>query len=302
MFHSGLPPGVPVPRSEKAKFFVKTRMPALFAAGALALSLTACGGDAPEEEPAGEAAEEPKESSGGGILELLSSLGDNTKDVDNYTLDISMAMPDPDLGELDVTMTYEVMDDPEVAQITMVMPFMGEMLLELAQLGGGNPDLTAEELSTSIFIVPTEGESLVSNHNGLYEVDTPWARGVDDADGMAPDEMFDTRDLPEIAGAFASIDQIEAKGTEEVSGVGTTLVEGTMTSEDIDDLTPEQKRAVDGMLDGLEGSVDVSLWIADNGFPMRMDFSDDEADISLVFSAIGETSFEIPGEDEITDL
>nr|WP_160049987.1 hypothetical protein [Nocardiopsis sp. FR4] len=277
-------------------------MPALFAAGALALSLAACGSEAPEEETTNEAAAEAEENGGGGVLDLISGLGEKTRSVDNYTLDMSMHMPDPDLGDIDMTMTFEVMDDPSASKVTMVMPFLGESLLELAQLGGANPDLTAEELGTAILIVPAEGEALVSNHNETHGVDTPWARGVQDTDMFAPEEMFDIGTLSDITGAFAGIEQMEEVGSEEVSGVATTLVEGTMTSEDIEALEAEQKQAVEDLLGGVEGTVDVSLWIDDSGFPMRLDFSDEKADISMVFSELGETSFEIPGEDEITDL
>ncbi|WP_370462358.1 hypothetical protein [Nocardiopsis sp. FR6] len=281
---------------------MKTRMPALFAAGTLALSLAACGSEALEEETTNEAAAEAEENGGGGVLDLISGLGEKTRSVDNYTLDMSMHMPDPDLGDIDMTMTFEVMDDPSASKVTMVMPFLGESLLELAQLGGANPDLTAEELGTAILIVPAEGEALVSNHNETHGVDTPWARGVQDTDMFAPEEMFDIGTLSDITGAFAGIEQMEEAGSEEVSGVATTLVEGTMTSEDIEALEAEQKQAVEDLLGGVEGTVDVSLWIDDSGFPMRLDFSDEKADISMVFSKLGETSFEIPGEDEITDL
>lgn len=280
---------------------MKTRMPALISAGTLALSLTACGGGAVEEEPA-EAASEAPEEGGGSVLDLIAGLGESTQDIENYTLDISMVMPDPDLGDVDMDMTYEVMDDPQAAKVTMVMPAMGEMLLELAQMAGEDLGLTAEEIGTSIVIIPAEGESLISNHNGLQEVDTAWARGGQETDQVAPEEMFDINALPDIVGAFAEIEQIEETGTEEISGVPTTLIEGTMTGEDVEAMDPEQKNAVDELMGGVSGTVDVSVWVADNGFPMRMDFSDEEAEISMVFSNLDETSFEMPAEDEITDL
>jgi hypothetical protein len=274
-------------------------MPALLSAGTLALSLTACGAGAAEEDPA-EAAAEVAEEGGGSILDLVAGLGESTEDIENYTLDISMVMPDPDLGDID--MTYEVMDDPQAAKVTMVMPAMGEMLLGLTEMAGQDLGLTAEEIGTSIVIIPAGGEALVSNHNGLQEVDTAWARGVQDTGQVAPEEMFDINALPDIVGAFAEIEQIEETGTEEISGVPTTLIEGTMTGEDVETLTPEQKNAVNELMGGVSGTVDVSVWVADNGFPMRMDFSDEEAEISMVFSNLDETSFEMPSEDEITDM
>ncbi len=275
-------------------------MPALFTACTLALLLAACGGGAPEEEIAGEAAE-ATEDGGDGILDLVTKLGESFRDVDNYTLDMEM-VAFAESGETEMTMTYEVMDDPQAAHVTAVMPFMGETILELTELSGETTDLTAEELGTSILIVPAEGETLMSNHNGFQEADTPWVRGVQDTEMLASNDVFDTGHFPRIAEAVAGIAQIEETGTEEVSGVGTTLVEGTLTEEDVEALEPEQKDAVDELMGGIEGTVEVSAWIADNGFPMRMEFSDDAADVSMVFSDLGETSFEIPGEDEITDL
>ncbi|OKI23850.1 hypothetical protein A6A08_00645 [Nocardiopsis sp. TSRI0078] len=278
-------------------------MPALMTAGTLALALTACGGGAPEEEPADAAAETPEESSGGGILDLVASLGQSFQEVDNYTLDMEMVASDPEEGDTTMTTTYEVMDDPEAAHVTMVMPFVGEAILGLAELSGEDLGLTAEELGTSILIVPAEGDVLVSNHNGLQEVDTPWVRGVQDTETAPSDEVFDTSHFPRIAGTVAEIEQIEEVGTEEVSGVETTLVEGTLTQEEVEALEPEQKKAVNELMGGsIEGTVEVSAWIADDGFPMRMEFSDDVADVSMVFSDLGETSFEMPSEDEITDL
>ncbi len=276
-------------------------MPALLTAGTLALTLTACGGGAPEEEPANEAAATPEEG-GGNVLDLVAGLGESTQEIDNYTLDMEMVMPDPDMGEIDMTMTYEVMNDPEATQITMVMPFLGEMLLGLAETTGTGTGLTAEELGTSILIVPAGGEVLVSNHNGLQEVDTPWMRGLQNTDQVNPDDMFDINTLPEVVGAFSEIEQVEETGTEEISGVGTTVIEGTMTSEEIEAMSTEQRSAVDDLMGDVTGTLNVSFWITDDGFPMRIDMADDEADISMVFSSIDETSFEIPSEDEITDI
>jgi hypothetical protein len=275
-------------------------MPVLISAGTLALSLTACGGGAAEEEPAEAAAESPEEGGGGSVLDLVARLGESTQSVDNYTLDISMVMPDPDMGDIDMDMTYEVMEDPQAAKVTMVMPSMGEMLLELTEMSGQDLGLTAEELGTSIVIIPAEGDALVSNHNGLQDVGTAWISGAQDTDQIAPEEMFDINALPDIVGAFAEIEQIEETGAEEISGVSTTLIEGTMTGEDVEALNQEQKDAVNELLGGVSGPVDVSVWVADDGFPMRLDFSDEEADISMVFSNLGETSFEMPAEDEIT--
>ncbi|MEV2275968.1 hypothetical protein AB0I72_10315 [Nocardiopsis sp. NPDC049922] len=283
---------------------MKTRVPALLAAGALSLSLAACGGESAEPEETTEAAAEESATEGGGVLSLLADLASNTEEVDNYTLAMAMSMTDPEFGETSMDLTYEVMDDPQAAQVTIVMPDIGEMMLELAELGGETTDLTAEELGTSIVIVPAEGEALVSNHNGNLEVDTAWARGASGMDSMpTPEDMFDVSSLSDVADAIASIESAEEAGTEEISGVETTRVDGTLTREQIDALPEEQSSALNELIGGsVEGSMNTSVWISEDGFPMRMDFSDDVSDVSMVFSALGETSFEMPAEDEITDL
>ncbi|GAB2484549.1 hypothetical protein [Nocardiopsis aegyptia] len=285
---------------------MKTLKPGLVAAGSLtlALALSACG--APEEEAAATPSDAPAEEGGNGgtgVLDLLGDLASRTEAVDNYTLDMDITSSDPELGETEMTMTYEVMADPQAAQVTMYMPAMGEMLAGLAELGGPGAGLSAEELSTSILIVPAEGEMLVSNHNGLQEVDTAWARGTA-GEGQQPasENMFDTSNLPKVAGAVASIETIEETGTEEIDGVSTTVLEGSFTSEELDALDAEQRSALDELVGGATGAMDVAIWISDDGFPMRMDFSDEVSSISMVYSLLGETSFEMPAEEEITDL
>ncbi|WP_231640832.1 hypothetical protein [Nocardiopsis sp. NRRL B-16309] len=285
---------------------MKTTKPGLFAAGSmtLALALSACG--APEEEPEGtpsDAAADEGESGSAGVLELLGDLASRTEAVDNYTLDMDITSTDPELGETEMTFTYEVMADPQAAQVTVFMPAMGEMLAELAELGGSGSDLSTEELSTSIVIVPAEGEMLVSNHNGLQEVDTAWARGTA-GEGQQPvtENMFDTSELPKVAGAVASIDTMEETGTEEVDGVSTTVLEGSFTPEDLEAVEDDQRSALNELVGGVDDAMDVAIWISDDGFPMRMDFSDEVSDVSMVYSLLGETSFEMPAEDEITDL
>ncbi|KOX13069.1 hypothetical protein ADL05_20315 [Nocardiopsis sp. NRRL B-16309] len=270
----------------------------------LALALSACG--APEEEPEGtpsDAAADEGESGSAGVLELLGDLASRTEAVDNYTLDMDITSTDPELGETEMTFTYEVMADPQAAQVTVFMPAMGEMLAELAELGGSGSDLSTEELSTSIVIVPAEGEMLVSNHNGLQEVDTAWARGTA-GEGQQPvtENMFDTSELPKVAGAVASIDTMEETGTEEVDGVSTTVLEGSFTPEDLEAVEDDQRSALNELVGGVDDAMDVAIWISDDGFPMRMDFSDEVSDVSMVYSLLGETSFEMPAEDEITDL
>ncbi|WP_304453324.1 hypothetical protein [Nocardiopsis sp. YSL2] len=285
---------------------MKTPKPALFAAGSLslALALSACG--APEEEteaaPSDSAADEG-ESGGGGVLDLLGDLASRTEAVDNYTLDMDITSTDPELGETEMTFTYEVMADPQAAQVTVYMPAMGEMLEGFAELGGQGSDLSAEELSTSIVIVPAEGEMLVSNHHGLQEADTAWTRGgAGEGQQPATENMFDTSELPKVAGAVAAIESIEETGSEEIDGVSTTVLEGSFTAEELDALEADQRSALEELVGGATGAMDVSIWVSDDGFPMRMDFSDDVSEISMVYSQLGETSFEMPSEDEITDL
>ncbi|MCY9787497.1 hypothetical protein KIK06_26825 [Nocardiopsis sp. EMB25] len=283
---------------------MKTRVPAFLAVGALSLSLAACGGDqSAEPEETTEAATE-EENGGGGVMSLLADLASTTESVDNYTLDMAIGMTDPELGETNMDFTYEVMSDPQAAQVTIVMPEIGEMMLDLEELSGESSGMTAEELGTSIVIVPAEGEALVSNHNGNFEADTAWVRGASGMDSMpTTEDMFDASQLSDVAGAISEIETVEEAGTEEISGVETTRVDGTFTQEEIDALPEGQAGALNDLIGGsIEGAMETSIWISGDGFPMRIDFSDDVTDLSMVFSALGETSFEMPSEEQITDI
>ncbi len=273
----------------------------MIAAGSLSLvlALTACGNDA-ADETAVDAVEEEQEEQKGGLSELLSSLGDNTQEVTNYTLTMDMSMPDEDLGDIEISMVSEVMDDPAAVQSTMNMPFLGEMMFDLMSLGGELPaDVTAEDLGTIVVIVEEGQDPLMANQNGLYG-DTAWIRT--DASNMDqnPDEVFDVESLPELAGALAELDQAEETGNETIDGVETTVVAGSMTGEELGELDTAQAAALKELMGGsIAGSLDVTLWIDADGFPMRMEFSDDEADVAMEFSALGSTSFEVPAEEEI---
>lgn len=277
-----------------------TRTPAVLAAGAfsLALMLTACGDDTPDEETT-VSAEEQEEEGTSTLQDLLAGLVDNTTEITNYTLDIEMTMPDPEMGDIEMGLLYEVMDAPEAMQATMSMPFLGEMMFELMSMGGELPEgVTAEDLGTHVVIIQEGSDPLVADQHGL-QGDAPWIRG--DASDMEqnPTDTFDLESLPDLVAAFAEIDQIEESGTEEVNGVETTVIQGSMTEEDIDALDAEHKLAVLELIGSVSGTLDVSLWVADDGFPMRIDFSDDEAAITMEFSEIGTTSFEMPSDDQI---
>lgn len=277
-----------------------TRTPAVLAAGtfSLALMLTACGNDAPEEETT-VSAEEQEEEGTSTLQDLLANISGSTTEITNYTLDIDMTMPDPEMGDMEMGLLYEVMDDPEAMQATMSMPFLGEMMFELMSLGGELPEgVTAEDLGTHIVIIQEGSDPLVADQHGL-QGDTPWIRGDASSMEQNPTDTFDVESLPDLVAAFAEIDQIEESGTEEVNGVETTVIQGSMTEEDIDALDAEHKLAVLELIGSVSGTLDVSLWVADDGFPMRIDFSDDEADITMEFSEIGSTSFEMPSQDQI---
>ena len=279
---------------------MKTRTPVVIAAGSLSLvlALTACGNDA-ADETAVEVAEEQDEQKGG-ISELLSNLGDNTQEITNYTLTMDMTIPDPEMGDIEISMVSEVMDDPQAVQSTMSMPFLGEMMFDLMSVAGLPDGVTAEDLGTIVVIAEEGQDPLMANQNGLYG-DSAWVR-TDDMSGMDqnPDEVFDIESLPELAGALAELDQAEETGSETVDGVETTVVAGSMTSEELDELDPAQSAAIRDLIGGsVAGTLDVTLWIDADGFPMRMEFSDDEADVAMEFSAIGSTSFEMPAEEEI---
>ncbi|MEU3306854.1 hypothetical protein ACWGSK_18965 [Nocardiopsis sp. NPDC055551] len=272
-----------------------TRTPALLSAGAfsLVLMLTACGND-PAEEETTVSTEKQEEEGGGSPKDLLAQVFDSTTEITNYTLDIDMTAPDVEMGIL-----YEVMNDPVATQATMSMPLMGEMMFELMSMGGELPDgVTAEDLSTYIVIFEEGSDPLVADTYGL-QGDAPWIRGDASTMEQNPSDAFDIESLPDLVAAFATLDQIEETGTEEVGGIETTVLQGSMTEEEINALDAEQKLAVIELLGSVSGTLDVSLAVSDDGFPMRIDFSDDQADVTMEFSEIGSTSFEIPAEEQI---
>ncbi|NKY98272.1 hypothetical protein HGB44_11510 [Nocardiopsis dassonvillei subsp. albirubida] len=276
-------------------------MPVLISAGTLALSLTACGGGAAEEEPTEAAAEAPEEG-GGSVLDLVAALGESTQSVDNYTLTMDILTTDSALGEGEVEMSvvYEVSDDPSALQVTMVMPSLGENLLELMEMTGEDvSDLTPEEAGTSVILYPEGQDALLSNNLGQYG-DTPWVTSGGESLGDVPADVFDVETLPQVASAIASLENVSDAGTEEVGGVETTVIEGTMTSEEYEALSEEQSAALLQVLGSdYSGTLDIGVWVDDNGFPLRMEFADEVSDVSMEFSALNETTVEIPAEDEI---
>ncbi|MCP3015825.1 hypothetical protein NGM33_21090 [Nocardiopsis dassonvillei] len=281
---------------------MKTRMPVLISAGTLALSLTACGGGAAEEEPAEAAAESPEEGGGGSVLDLVARLGESTQSVDNYTLTMDILTTESPLGEGEVEMSivYEVSDDPSALQVTAVMPFLGESTLALMEMTGADVGgLTAEEAGTSVMLYPEGQDPLLSNNLGQYG-DTPWVTAGGEALGDVPADVFDVEALPQVASAIASLENVSETGTEEIDGVETTVIEGTMTTEEYEALSAEQSAALLQVLGSdFSGTLNIGVWIDDNGFPLRMEFADEVSDVSMEFSALNETTVEIPAEDEI---
>ncbi|PDP86085.1 hypothetical protein CQJ94_20370 [Glycomyces fuscus] len=276
-------------------------MPALLCAGTLALSLTACGGGAAEEEPA-EAAAEVAEEGGGNILDLVARLGESTQSIDNYTLTMDILTTESALGEGEVEMSavYEVSDDPSALQVTMVMPFLGENILDLMEMTGEDVSgLTPEEAGTSVILYREGQDPLLANSLGQYG-DAPWVASGGESLGDVPADVFDVESLPQVASAIAALEDVSEAGTEEVGGVETTVIEGTMTSEEYEALSEEQSAALLQVLGSeYRGTLDIGVWIDDNGFPLRMEFADEVSDVSMEFSALNETTVEIPAEDEI---
>ncbi|WDZ91646.1 hypothetical protein [Nocardiopsis sp. HUAS JQ3] len=281
---------------------MKTRMPVLISAGTLALSLTACGGGAAEEEPAEAAAESPEAGGGGSVLDLVAGLGESTQSVDNYTLTMDILTTESPLseGEVEMSIVYEVSDDPSALQVTAVMPFLGESTLALMEMTGADVSgLTAEEAGTSVMLYPEGQDPLISNSLGQYG-DTPWVTAGGEALGDVSADVFDVEALPQVASAIASLENVSEAGTEEINGVETTVIEGTMTSEEYEALSEEQSAALLQVLGSdFSGTLDIGVWIDDAGFPLRMEFADEVSDVSMEFSALNETAVEIPAEDEI---
>ncbi|CAL9456410.1 hypothetical protein SUDANB121_02561 [Nocardiopsis dassonvillei] len=284
---------------------MKTRVPALFTAGVLALSLAACGSEeAPEPtEEATEAAAE--ESSGGGLTDLLAALSENTAEVTNYSLAVEGTATDPESGEtIPLTMAYQVMDEPQAIRMEMVMPFYGEMMVQLLELGGGLPDgVTAEDLSTVTSIATADDRFLLANPHDVYGTGTEWVEDTSGAGGPDLSESFDVSHLPEMVGSFGELEQIEEVGQEAVDGVDTTVIAGTLTTEEIQGLSTEGRNAFEGLFGAeISGDLKSKLWVSDEGFPMRMEFVDDTSTVRMEFSSVGSTSFELPAEDAIAPM
>lgn len=279
-----------------------TRTPAMLAAGSLSLALilTACGNDAPEEETI--ATEEEEEQSTGTLQDLLSGLADNTTEIDNYTLTtVETAREDSDHDEAQITRTIEVMDDPVMTRETVEMPFFGELNLSLLELAGEDvAGVDPASLGTIVTISPDGEPPLISDPMDL-EVETEWTR---DEAGTAEEveDGFDVESLPGLIAAFAELEQIEETGTEEVNGVETTVIGGSMTEEEVNALDAEQKLAVIEFMGAVTETVEVALWVGDDAFPYRLEFSTEESDLSMEFSEIDSTSFDLPSDDEITVL
>ncbi|MFE1167692.1 hypothetical protein [Nocardiopsis sp. NPDC058789] len=279
---------------------MNTRTPALIAAGSLSLvlALTACG----NEEPAADGDTTEASPAGASLDDLLGNLGSSTQELTNYTLDMEVVTVDPTAeGDVTVTFNYQVTDDPAAVLATVDMPFLGETMYEL--MSGQLPEgVTAEDLSASTVLLLEGGDTLMADPHGLYGSGTPWLRG-DVEENADPTESFDVEALPDLAGAFSELEDVTEVGTEEIDGVETTVVEGSMSTGDISEMTAEERGAVEQLFGGgLESTLNTKLWLDADGFPMRIEFSDDESDVWMEFSALGSTSFEIPAEEEIGTL
>ncbi|WP_017578652.1 LolA-like protein [Nocardiopsis valliformis] len=280
---------------------MQTRAPAVIAAASLslALALTACGNDAAEEESTTEEAAEETSAE-----ELLANLDSATDGIDNYTLEIESVALDPDLGDTSVKLEYLIMDDPAGAQMTAVMPSMGEFILDMLALSGSAPEgLTGEDLGTSTAIILEDQDVLLADPHGFQGSDTPWVRGETPEEAVDPTEDFDITAIIPAIGAFSGIEDVEEVGSEEIHGVETTVIEGVLTSEGIGALGEAEGETLANLVGGvLLDSMDAKLWLDADGFPMRIEFADAGSEGVMEFSDIGSTSFEIPSEDEITDL
>ncbi|WP_053063611.1 hypothetical protein [Nocardiopsis sp. RV163] len=195
------------------------------------------------------------------------------------------------------------MDDPEAFRCVSVMPYAGELMATMFSAAGALPEgVTAEDLSTSEYISHNGGELLLSDPHGLYGTETPWVYSTRTTRTESALD-FELVGLSDLVSAFSGMEQAEAVGEEQVDGVDTTVIEGTMSSERIAALREDQAAVLDGLLGRpVPEGMDAVLWIDDAGFPMRVEFSGAGSEVSMEFSAVGETSFEIPDEDEITEI
>ncbi|MFW6640134.1 hypothetical protein ACOALZ_08810 [Nocardiopsis algeriensis] len=280
---------------------MKTSLPAMIAAGALALSLTACGSDTPDETT--EAPVEATEAAGDSLSDLLGSLTENTREVTSYTFELEGTAQDATEGETSISMTYAVMDDPAAVQVSVYMPEIGEAMAGLLALGGGLPEgVTEEELSTTTVLIPEGQEALIANPYGFYG-ESPWVRDGDSGTASDITGAFDVNQLPLITDVFAGLEQAEEAGEEQIDGVDTTIVAGILTSAEFEALSAEERSAVSAVFLPTPGEdVPCRLWVSEDGFPMRIEFADSASQAWIEFSSVGSTSFEVPADDQIGDL
>lgn len=197
----------------KPDIAVRSRIPALLAAGGLALVTTACGGGA--DEAPSEKKDEQKQEAAAKPRDIFALLGSKTADMTNYRIDIEMTVEDDELeGTFRPTFTYQVQDDPKsvLAEIDMGDEYRDVVAEEMGEfLTGVDP----EALST-FTILKADDEVYLKNPHGIHG----------DADWVTVASKKDLEEMPDIDfQAFVVLTEVLA-GAEDVADDGTEEITG----------------------------------------------------------------------------
>ncbi|CAM3693608.1 hypothetical protein NORO109296_03330 [Nocardiopsis rhodophaea] len=290
------------PTSErKPNNAVRSRIPALVAAGGLALVTSACGGGAAEDTPEKTHEAEPQQESAADKKpgDIFSLFGEKTAELDNYRVDVEMTMEDEDIGTFHPSFSYQVMDDPEATR--MEVDLGEEFAAAMVEAMGGQEPPGGLDALTRTTLVYVGDDIYVKNDHGLHG-DAPWVRSTTESREDMPD--FEIDDFVELTEALAGVEDVKDSGTEEVNGQETTKFTGSLTQESIDATEDaDQRETLKELFDGdIEGELVFNVWADEDSVPHRITLKDDEVDMEMEFSEIGEVSFDIPADDQIGEM
>ncbi|GAA2025081.1 hypothetical protein [Nocardiopsis rhodophaea] len=280
---------------------MRSRIPALVAAGGLALVTSACGGGAAEDTPEKTHEAEPQQESAADKKpgDIFSLFGEKTAELDNYRVDVEMTMEDEDIGTFHPSFSYQVMDDPEATR--MEVDLGEEFAAAMVEAMGGQEPPGGLDALTRTTLVYVGDDIYVKNDHGLHG-DAPWVRSTTESREDMPD--FEIDDFVELTEALAGVEDVKDSGTEEVNGQETTKFTGSLTQESIDATEDaDQRETLKELFDGdIEGELVFNVWADEDSVPHRITLKDDEVDMEMEFSEIGEVSFDIPADDQIGEM
>lgn len=237
-------------------------------AGALALTLAACGGKAPEAEQAAESA--PSEAAAGpGVFERIKEVVTDTRKVESYRARITGTA---DGEALDIEIAYSGVSEPVVEMV----------------LSAGEGEVTFKVRGSEV-VMGSEAEG--------------WIRADSGEDAF---ERSDFQDPFAELDKLLAAESVEKVGAEEVNGVPATKYTGSYRVEDaLAELAPREREEVaQAYEEAGVTEVPFTLWVGDDGFPRRLEFVDEEADsLTLDFLEFNsDVTIEFPDEADIIDL